>query len=191
MFPLQDFDLVKSDVLSTSFISNGCRTFHQAASYIKHLPYGRNSDKADILCVLKDQLGTCSTKHAVLKRLADNHEQYDIKLMMGIFKMDEEYAPKIKPILDKTSLPYIPEAHNYLMFNNKRVDCTNKGSKPEDFEHNLLEEIEINPDQITDFKVSYHKDYLFKWLVNNELSIYSLGDLWQIREQCIKALSTH
>lgn len=191
MFPLPNFDLVKDDILSTSFISNGCHTFHQAVSHIKQLPYGRNSDKEDILCVMKEQIGTCSTKHAILKRLVDTYGQYGIKLMMGIFKMDSEYAPNIMPILNNNNLPYIPEAHNYLMFNNERIDCTNKRSRPEDFEHQLLEELEITPDQITEFKVSYHKQFLSKWLNNNELSVRALDEIWLIREDCIKALSTH
>lgn len=191
MFPLPDFDLIKDDQLSTSFVSNGCCTFYQAVSYIKQLPYGRNSDKEDIMCVLKEQIGTCSTKHAILKRLADTYKQYDIKLMMGIFKMDGEYAPNIKPILDRNHLLYIPEAHNYLMFNNERIDCTSKRSRPEDFEHKLLEEIEITPDQITEFKVSYHKQFLSKWLDINKLSVSSLDGIWQIREDCVKALSAN
>lgn len=191
MFPLPDFDIIKDDKLSTLFVSNGCRTFHQAASYIKQLPYGRNNDKDDVLSVLKEHIGTCSTKHVILKRLADTYGQHDIKLMMGIFKMDGKYAPTIKPILDKYGLPYIPEAHNYLIFNGRRIDCTNKRSRPEDFEHDLLEEIEIAPGQITEFKVSYHKQFLSKWLDNNELPVNSLDDVWLVREDCIKALSSH
>lgn len=189
MFSLPDLQLTKNDELSALFNDKGCNSFHQALSYVKHLPYGRNKDKNDISIVLKDGFGTCSTKHALLKRIADKYGYSDIKLMMGIFKMDAHYAPSIKPILDKYALPYIPEAHNYLMYKGLRIDCTNKRSHSRDFEGSLLDEVEITPTQITDHKVSYHKKYLKSWLKKHNSLTLSLDELWQIRESCIAAMS--
>lgn len=190
MFPLPDLQLTNNDELSALFNDKGCNSFHQALSYVKNIPYGRNNDKKDISIVLKDGFGTCSTKHALLKRIADKYGCSDIKLMMGIFKMDAHYAPSIKPILDKYALPYMPEAHNYLMYKGLRIDCTNKRSHPRDFEGSLLDEAEIVPTQITDYKVSYHKAFLVRWLEVNNIQTMPLDELWQIREDCIAAMST-
>ena len=41
-----------------------------AVTYIRRLPYGRNTDRSDILRVLREGKGTCSTKHALLACLA-------------------------------------------------------------------------------------------------------------------------
>jgi len=53
---------------------------------------------------------------------------------------------------------------------------------------NLLTEIEITPDEITEYKVRYHQDYLAKWLEDEGLP-YSLDEIWQIREECIKEIA--
>jgi hypothetical protein len=58
-----------------------------------------------------------------------------------------------------------------------------------DFENALIEEIEINSDQITTFKVNYHKKDLKSWLDNQKFINLTLDELWQIREQCIADLS--
>ncbi|MGI6128050.1 MAG: hypothetical protein ACOYEF_14125 [Planifilum sp.] len=41
-----------------------------AAAYIRRLPYGCNTDRGDFRRVLREGKGTCSTKHALLVRLA-------------------------------------------------------------------------------------------------------------------------
>jgi hypothetical protein len=53
----------------------------------------------------------------------------------------------------------------------------------------LIEEVEILPEQITEFKVNYHKNYLDKWLDKNKELNYTMNDIWKIREQCIQDLS--
>jgi hypothetical protein len=58
-----------------------------------------------------------------------------------------------------------------------------------DFENDLIEEIEINSDQITTFKVNYHKKDLKSWLDNQKFINLTLDELWQIGEQCIADLS--
>ncbi|MEI7510525.1 MAG: hypothetical protein WCJ62_13800, partial [Flavobacterium sp.] len=67
---------------------------------------------------------------------------------------------------------------------------TKIGSKPSDFENDLLEEIEILPNQITTFKVEYHKKFLQNWLNENNNIELNLNELWKIREECIQNLTT-
>jgi hypothetical protein len=105
--------------------------------------------------------------------------------------MDARYAPSLSSTLQAYRLHYIPEAHNYLKHEEKVFDFTNKKSKPEDFIYQLLEEIEITPEQITDFKVNYHKKYLSDWLNDHPQIDLTLEELWNVREQCIQKLSAN
>lgn len=136
-----------------------------------------------------DNCGTCSTKHALLKQLSDENNITQLRLMMGLFRMSPENTPKISETLKQYNLDYIPEAHNYLKWGNQILDFTSKTSKPADFENDLIEEIEIRPDQIMDFKIAYHRKYLTDWLERQTAINLSLDELWTIREQCIADLS--
>lgn len=163
-------------------------TFEEACLYIKNLPYKRNANKENIFCVIEDLGGTCSTKHAFLKHYADENNIKNIKLILGIFKMNSTNTPKISKVLEKYNLKEIPEAHNYLKINNQIHDYTRRNSKPEDFVNDLIEEIEISPSQITTFKIEYHQKFIEKYLKDNPAIPYSAEQFWQIREECILAL---
>ncbi|WP_312196120.1 hypothetical protein [Epilithonimonas vandammei] len=109
--------------------------------------------------------------------------------------MNGNNTPKIKSVLEtlrepqSESLNYIPEAHNYLKFKNQILDFTKKNSSENDFINDLLEETEIQPHQINQFKIEFHKNYLKKWLSEHPEIHYSLDELWNIRELCIAHLS--
>lgn len=164
------------------------KSFSETCNHIANLPYKRNKNKFDISCVVKDNGGTCSTKHAFLKDYADKNGVENVQLILGIFLMKAYYSPKLIPVLEKYGLKEMPEAHNYLKINSKIHDFTTSKSKPEDFINDLVDEIEIQPNQITDFKVQYHKDFLEKYLQQNSEIPYTLDEFWQIREECIEAL---
>lgn len=163
-------------------------TFEEACLYIKNLPYKRNENKENIFCVIEDQGGTCSSKHAFLKHYANENNIENVKLILGIFKMNSKNTPKISEVLEKYNLKEIPEAHNYLKISNQIHDYTRRNSKPEDFVNDLVEEIEILPSQITTFKIEYHKKIIKKYLKENPEIPYSAEEFWQIREECISAL---
>jgi len=84
--------------VSKAFMHLGCSTFHEACLHVKDLPYGRTSDKSSLLNVLTEQKGTCSTKHALLKALADE-QSLDILLTIGIYPMRETNTPGVGEIL--------------------------------------------------------------------------------------------
>lgn len=129
-----------------------------------------------------------AVQNILLKRLADENGSNSLKLVLGIFKMNSNNTPKIKDVLAKYDLKYIPEAHNYLRSNNHILDFTGIGVNVVEFELALLEEIEISPDQITDYKVEFHKEFLSHWIEINKTP-YTLDELWKIREECIAALA--
>lgn len=175
-------------LISDAFAAHSCADFSQAADWVKHLPYGRNTDKEDPLILFKEGCGTCGTKHAILCRLAKEQEYEEVELWMGIFRMNRINTSRVVPLLDKYHLAYIPEAHNYLRINGSILDCTGPDSSGGNFEKDLLEEIRIQPGQISAYKVSWHKLFLKKWFKDQRLP-YTLEEIWDIREKCIAALS--
>jgi len=76
-------------------------TFKSATDFVANLNYGRNVNKDDLKTLFDDNCGTCSTKHALLKTLADENGFNEIKLVIGIFKMNSENTNEISETLKK------------------------------------------------------------------------------------------
>lgn len=182
-----NFDIKDKGSISRLFLAHRITDFKTACSFIAGLPYKRNTNKDDLTTVFTENGGTCSTKHAVLQKLCMENEYEQVKLVLGIFKMDGIYAPSIVPVLQAYGLSYIPEAHNYLLVEGTYLDFTKPGADYTDFKEKLLQEALIDYTQITTYKVQQHKHFLAAWLQTTQLS-YSLDELWQIREKCIAAL---
>ncbi|MFK7776152.1 MAG: hypothetical protein AB8F94_28780 [Saprospiraceae bacterium] len=174
-------------------LSELCRTleivdFNGAVNYIFKLPYRRNSSKKDLTLVFSEKCGVCSTKHAALAALALENGFQALRLIVGIYQMNEKNTPGVGEVLAKSNLAFIPEAHTYLVFGNEKIDITREVETEESPFVSLLLEKEIQPNQIGEFKVSLHRDFLGKWILENEME-YSLEEIWKIREDCIYALS--
>lgn len=164
-------------------------SWHKLTRWVKRLPYGRNRNRTDFSLVLKEKKGTCSSKHALLKKIADLNNISDIELILAIYRMNEFNTPAIGDVLTTATLKYIPEAHCYLQVDGVRVDFTSRNSDIRRIESDILEERIISPDQVSEFKVEYHKTYIRKWLKDTDINI-SFEELWEYREQCIGRLST-
>ena len=180
--------IIQPGKISGLFLERGIPDFQQAASFIRSLPYKRNSSKTDVSIVLRENCGTCSTKHAVLAALAIENKVPGVQLMLGMFRMNSANTPRTGNVLENAGLNYIPEAHNYLRMNGEILDCTVAG-EGFSFLNDLLEEKEILPSQVGDYKVSYHQDFLRRWLNENPAIKLTFAELWAIREQCIQNLS--
>lgn len=186
---LPNFNLSATGRISIDFMEKDIKTFHQAIQYVKNIPYGRGKKKYPFN-LLKENKATCSTKHALIKELAQENNIYSIQLMMGIYTMDKENTPKIEQILTRYNLDYMLEAHVYLMHNDLRYDYTFPDNHEMDWESSILMEMEIDVDQIFDYKVQYHKKILQDWIDRDKLN-FTLQKLWEIRESCIHALQTY
>ncbi|MFN6341326.1 MAG: hypothetical protein ACK4Y6_02890, partial [Bacteroidota bacterium] len=68
-----DFEIKSKGQISKEFIDRNIFTFNQASIFVRQLAYGRNADKNNLTSVFTDNCGTCSTKHALLKKLADEN----------------------------------------------------------------------------------------------------------------------
>lgn len=166
----------------------GITDFQNAVNFVFELPYRRNSSKEDLTLVFSEKCGVCSTKHAALAALALENDFMHLKLVVGIYKMNEKNTPGVGDVLEKNNLEFMPEAHTYLVFENERIDITREVETEESPFVSLMLEKEIQPHQIGDFKVGLHRDFLKKWIGENNMQ-QPLEEIWKIREDCIHALS--
>jgi hypothetical protein len=174
--------------ISNAFVRLGALDYRAAARFISRLPYGRNTIVNDRLVVIRENRGTCSTKHAILRRLAIE-QAVDVALVIGIYAMHERNTPGVGPVLRKYGLSSLPEAHCYLRFREKRVDVTRpiKANRPERTARFLYEE-DIAPEQIGEYKTGLHRRFLQRWIAETADG-RGLDEIWRIREECISALS--
>ncbi len=172
---------------SVQFLKLKCNNFQEAFDYIKGLPYRRNQQRHFPLAVIIEGCGTCSTKHAILKMLAEENSWNNIGLFIGFFNMGQNFNKSISDILSTHKLPYIPEAHCYLKINDKILDCTFSKDVNSNFE--IIHEQEISIHEAGEHKATFHKMYLEKWLEGRPEINYSLDDIWKIRELCIESLA--
>ena len=175
-------------VVTQKVAALGIYGWEDLVCWVRALPYGRNKQRGNPLLVLEESKGSCSTKHALLKLFAEENAYTGIKLYVGIYKMNPQNTPQVKDVLLSHGLAYLPEAHCYLKVGNQRMDATKTNFNVADFEQDILKEIEINVEQIADYKVNMHKDFLKRWLDENRIEL-SFQQLWEIREECIEQLS--
>lgn len=157
-------------------------------SYVRRIPYGRNSSRATFSQVITENRGTCSSKHAFVKAVAAENGIGEVRLILCLYKMTEINTPGIGDVLSKNGIDHIPEAHCYLRFDNSTIDLTTETSNLAAIESDILEETEILPTQVTSYKVDYHQSYIRKWISGNNMK-YTFEEIWQIREACIHNLS--
>ena len=179
--------ILESEKEATSLLPRKMNWF-EAVSYVQSLPYGRNENRKNPRLVLSEMKGTCSSKHALLKILADENQLEGVELVLAIYKMNHMNTPGIGNSLSTNGLDYIPEAHCFLKINGERKDYTSPNSNIDRIKTDILVEHEILPNQVSEYKVHYHKDYIREWLASNQLR-FSFEEIWQIREACIFSLS--
>ena len=121
VFP--DRTIIKAGTISNHFLSSGIKNFLDACLYVHNLPYGYNSDRDDLMILFKEEMGSCTTKHAVIATLAAELDM-PINKSIGIYPMTEAIVTGTNKILNKYDLPYIPMIHCFLEYGKHRVDLT-------------------------------------------------------------------
>ncbi|HLA64590.1 MAG TPA: hypothetical protein VK610_09205 [Rhodothermales bacterium] len=181
---LPDVALDPGTPLGAAFAACDVRRFRDAARFVGALPYGRNGDRADFGLVLRERRGTCSTKHALLAALAEEHGA-PVDLALGIYLMDEANTPGVGPTLAEAGLDAVPEAHCYLVAGGARLDLTwpgRAGAPPP-----VVWEEPLRPEGIGAYKVGRHRAFVATWSAERGLDA---DVVWAAREACIVALST-
>lgn len=121
VFPDQPIE--SSGAVSDQFLSRGVDTFHDACRHVHALPYGYNSDRDNLMVLFEENMGSCTTKHAVIATLA--LELYlPVEKRIGIYAMSEAIVTGTDQILEKYKLPYVPMIHCFLAHYQHRVDLT-------------------------------------------------------------------
>ena len=165
----------------------GIFSWEEAILFLKKMPYGRNSQRENPVCVLDEGVGTCSTKHGLLKLLAEEQGWENIKLILCIFSMKSENTPKIDNILRMNKLAYIPEAHCYIQYGKEKIDVTHENANFTLIQSEILHEETIEVPQLGEYKIQFHQKYLMQWIENEALD-FSFEEIWKIREECIYSL---
>jgi hypothetical protein len=148
--------LKSKDNLTLSLKDHNISTWTDLVEFLQHLPYGRTTNRTNLSLVLKEQRGTCSSKHAFLKHIA-NLNSINADLILGMYKMNSLNTPKIGNVLKNTNIEYIPEAHCYLKINGEPLDYTSSNSDFNRLKNDILLENSIEPHQVAKFKVEYQK----------------------------------
>jgi len=181
-------NLTNQDPLTQKVQEKGMTTWNALTKYIRKVPYGRTANRTDFSLILSENKGTCSSKHALLKQIADLNKIPNINLIIGLYKMSQENTPKIGTALTDNGLTYMIEAHCYLQIDGIRTDLTSENASFQKIENDIVEEQIIQPNQVGEFKVQYHQDYLKKWIKTENLP-FTFTEIWNIREKCIQNLS--
>ena len=140
----------------------GSKRFVDLAQYLLHLPYKRPFGKTPI-AVLAEACETCSSKHGVLKAIADEHGRDEIELVLCFFLMNERNTPGITGALSRVLVGGIPEAHCYLRVNGQRIDATKPSIRYANIADDVPEERPISL-QEQSRKTKLHRDYQTDWL---------------------------
>ena len=183
-----NFGLNALKPLTKSCIALGLTDFFSVCTFVKQLPYGRNTDRSNYASILQENKGTCSTKHAFLKQVAIENEAEHILFCLCIYKMKESNTKGVGEVLSKYSIDYIPEAHTYLKFNDQILDFTRNEESQTSFKAAILLEEKILPKQIGNYKLDFHKNYFKNWIISKNVP-YTFPEIWNIREACIIQLS--
>ena len=185
-----NFPLVSGEKITGEFLRRGLTCFHHALDYAWRLPYRRNLNRADFRLVLKENRGTCSTKHALLAALSAEQKR-EVFLTLGIYEMNAQNTANVGAVLDEFGLESLPEAHCYLTYRDERIDITrfSNGKITEPIEDFLYEE-KIHPDQIGNYKFALHRTCFQSWMREKNLSgRFGFEKLWSVREKCVVALA--
>jgi len=175
--------------ISKKFLEINITSFKEACKYVHDIDYGYNSNYDDKMIFFKENMGTCTTKHAVIAGLA---EELDIPLYkhVGIYKLTEEISTDTNDILKKYTVPYVPMAHCFLVYKDMRFDltegnCNGKNTSIEEFIH----EQKVDP-FITrkDEYLLYKKVLKEKVLPSKEMKGIKERTLLKAREESINLL---
>ena len=178
-----DFYFERSGDFTELMQEAGVVSFNDACRFVSTIPYQRISNKDDLSLVYHERRGTCSSKHAFLKVLAEEQGMDDLQLVLIFFKMSENTHSVLKGLFDLIDLDYIPEAHICLKKGEEYLDFTTRFKW--DVSEFVMEEQIIDIETLLNSKKTMHKNFISNW----NKSKYSLEEIWSWREQCIKLLS--
>lgn len=182
-------DLVSRDPMTLTIIESGCVTWDDLLRCVRNFKYGRNANRENFDNVWYEQKGTCSSKHAFLKTVAEHNGFDHVDLIAGMYLMTPENTPRVKTVLESAGLEGIPEVHCYLRVGEAYLDVTTTSSRYADFQKDILQERVIATEFVVKEKIAWHQEQLKNWLATSDLP-FTFEALWNVRELCIQALES-
>ena len=187
VFP--DKSISNVGIISVKFSNLGIDSFVDACRYVHTLPYGYNTDRDDLMILFRENLGTCTTKHAVIATLAEELN-LSIAKNIGIYAMTEEIVTGTNEILEKYNLPYVPMVHCFLVYDEYRVDLSegNNNGKNRSIEKFLyIERVESNISAKDEYLL-YRKALKDHILTRKEMAGVDITQILHARKKGLKLL---
>lgn len=180
-----DFPIHGSGPVAVAARRRGFDCFLALAEHVRALPYARPACPNDILAVLNEQRGTCSSKHRLLAAVAHECGHPEVELVVGLYAMSEQNTPGVGAVLGPAGLGSVPEAHCYLRVGRRRYDFTGLGSGSTSPFAALSSEHPVSPECLPDEKARLHREAIREWAASHGLAF---AEAWALREACIEAL---
>jgi hypothetical protein len=174
-----------STPLAIEIAALGLPTCDRLAAWVRALPYARTTWPYDPIAVLREQRGTCSSKHQLLAAVAQACGHPEVVLTLGIYEMTEANTPGVGQVLAAAGLASVPEAHCYLTVDHERRDFTGLPRGTQSPFQALIEEHFLMTEGLAARKLRLHQEALARWAARTGVSPISA---WAVREACIAAL---
>ncbi len=172
-------------VVSEKFLERGIETFSVACQWIKDLPYGSNSNNENSLILFQENRGTCTTKHGIIARLAQELE-LEIYKNLGFYRLNDEIVTGVDEIIQAHGLNFIPQIHCFLEYGLFRVDltegnCNGKNKTIEDYDF----VVRVNPDLTYEEEKRYYINYLNQYFaIEPRLAQANIATILELLQAC-------
>lgn len=162
---LPDVVIRPSGVVSEQFLSRQITSFRKACYWVKALPYGSNSHNEDSLILFEEGQGTCTTKHGVVARLAQE-QNLNVYKNLGFYRLNDEIVTGVNALLSVYGLSFIPQIHCFLAYEASRIDltegnCNGKNKAIEDYDF----VVQVQPDLTYQQEQAYYLAYWQRYCV--------------------------
>lgn len=176
-------------IVSQQFYRRNLTTFHQACHWVKNLPYGSNSSNDDSLIIFEEGKATCTNKHGIVSRLAQELNLAIFK-SLGFYRLNNAIVTGVNQIIEPYGLSYIPQIHCFLTYKNYRVDltegnCNGKNQTIEDYDFI----VQVKPDLTDQEHAAYYREYLAKYyLIEPKLQELGGSKVLELLAECEQQL---
>ena len=172
--------------LGEGFLARGCIDFHDAVRYVRDLPWGRPSAQ-DAATMLAEGKGTASDKHFLLASLARELGDYELQLVLGIYRLSADSSPAAAGVLSEANLQSLPDALVWLRWYGGDYDFSSMRAGGRSVV--VLQEEVVTLDKLPDYAEQRHKDFLVRFLLSSRRKdLPDLRAMWSLREQVLDAV---
>jgi len=175
--------------ISKKFIELGITSFKDACMYVHDSKYGYNSNYDDKMIFFKENMGSCTIKHATIAGLAEEL-QIPLYKHVGVYRFTDDITTGVAEIVKKYKIPYVPMMHCFLVYKDYRFDLTegNNNGKKTSIEE-LIDTEKVDPfiSRTDEYKL-FKKILKEKILLSKEMEGISERSILKAREESIKLL---